>query len=117
MLFAFFDGFQKFFICEVRSLFIQFPERIRCKTVAEDAKITSSSDVDQLCSDLFFMHRAQERDDNLLFVRERILRSEADIAGLLELYRQVRRGKRVNDDESNELVTILRLSGITRAES
>jgi uncharacterized delta-60 repeat protein len=88
-----------------------------CKTVAEDAKINSSSDVDRLCSDLFFAHRAQERDDNLLFVRERILRSEADIAGLLELYKQVRRGKRVKDDESNELVTVLRLSGITRAES
>ena len=43
---------------------------------------------------------ARERDDNLLFVRERILRSEVDLAGLLTLYSQLLRGKRVADDEN-----------------
>jgi hypothetical protein len=58
--------------------------------------------------------RARERDDNLLFVRERILRSEADLAGLLDLYAQVHNRKLVRDDDTSPLVGILRLSGIAR---
>jgi WD40 repeat protein len=70
--------------------------------------------VDRLCEELFLSHRAREQDDNLLFVRERVLRSEADLAALLELYGKVRGGKRVRDDEANRLVGILRLAGIVR---
>src|SRR5262249_36065124 len=55
-----------------------------------------------------------DRDDNLLFVRERLLKSEADLASLLELYGRVRAGKRVTPDTANPLIEILRLSGITR---
>ena len=87
-----------------------------CQAVAEDETIKSPSGVDQLCEDLFLSARARERDDNLLFVRERLLRSdEADRAALLDLYAQVRTHKRrVRDDETNPRVSILRLSGITR---
>jgi WD40 repeat protein len=70
--------------------------------------------VDRLCDALFLSHRAQERDDNLIFVRERLLRSEADLAALLELYGRVREGKPVPDDDTNPLVSLLRLSGIAR---
>jgi WD40 repeat protein len=70
--------------------------------------------LDRLCEALFLSPRARERDDNLLFVRERLLRSEADLASLLEIYRQVRCGRRVRDDETNPLVSVLRLSGIVR---
>src|SRR5439155_26654064 len=63
---------------------------------------------------LFLSTAAQEKDDNLLFVRERLLNSEVDRAGLLELYGQVRRGQRVALDDTNQLVSLLRLSGITR---
>jgi Txe/YoeB family toxin of Txe-Axe toxin-antitoxin module len=70
--------------------------------------------LDGLCDELFFSNRARERDDNLIFVRERILRSDVDQAALLDLYIQVRSGKRVMDDETNWLVSILRLSGILR---
>ncbi|MCI0423815.1 MAG: AAA-like domain-containing protein [Acidobacteria bacterium] len=72
--------------------------------------------VDRLCEELFLSSRARELDDNLLFVRERILRSEADLAGLLDLYSRVRNHKRVRDDETNPLISILRLSGVTRAK-
>ncbi|HQR35229.1 MAG TPA: AAA-like domain-containing protein [Blastocatellia bacterium] len=88
-----------------------------CRAAAEDPLIKEPSAIDKLCDELFFTRRARERDDNLLFVRERILRSEADVAGLLYAYRKVRRGWRMPDDESNPLVSILRLSGIVRAES
>src|SRR5207244_633612 len=42
------------------------------------------NDVDQRCDELYLSHGARERDDNLLFVRDRILRSEADLASLLD---------------------------------
>src|SRR5207244_1311867 len=44
--------------------------------------------VDALCAGLFLSASAREKDDNLLFVRERLLRSEADLASLLDLYRR-----------------------------
>jgi AAA-like domain/PDZ domain len=85
-----------------------------CIAVAGDASVARAADVDRLCEELFLSHRARERDDNLLFVRERILRSEVDRAGLLDRCDQVRRGRKVRDDETSPLVSVLRLSGLTR---
>jgi WD40 repeat protein len=86
-----------------------------CKAIAEDGNVQTTAGVDRLCEELFLSNRARERDDNLLFVRDRLLRSEADRAALLDLYAQVRTHKRrVRDDETNPFVSILRLSGITR---
>lgn len=85
-----------------------------CQAVAASGNVSSISGVDELCGKLFLAPRAQEQDDNLLFVRERLLRSEADAASLLDLYGRVRAGKRVRDDEINSLVSLLRLSGIVR---
>ena len=76
--------------------------------------IPSTRLVDELAEKLFLSRQARDRDDNLIFVRERILRSETDVAGLLYLYRKIRSGQPVPDDETNPLVGILRLSGITR---
>src|SRR5262249_4233778 len=56
----------------------------------------------------------RETDDNLSFVRDRLLRSEADLASLLDLYGQVRRGKPVRPDDTNPLIDLLRLSGVAR---
>ncbi len=70
--------------------------------------------VDRLCAELFLTANARETDDNLIFVRERLLRSELDTAALLELYEQVRRGQPVANDETNPLMSVLRLSGIVR---
>lgn len=88
-----------------------------CQVVSEDKSICGDAAIDQLCGELFFSSRAQGRDDNLLFVRERILHNEVSLAGLLELYARVRSHKAVRDDETSPLVGILRLSGITRAEA
>jgi WD40 repeat protein len=70
--------------------------------------------VDGLCGALFLARSAQEKDDNLIFVRERLLRSELDLAALLELYARVRRGKPVAYDATDPLCSVLRLSGIVR---
>src|SRR5262245_14942127 len=87
-----------------------------CQATAEETQVSTPAEVDRLCEEMFLSRQAQERDDNLLFVRERMLRGEVDVAGLLSLYLETRRGKRVIDDETNPLVSVLRLSGITRVE-
>jgi WD40 repeat protein len=74
--------------------------------------------VDEICQDLFLSHRAKERDDNLVFVRERLLRNEAESVPVLRLYREVLdRGRPVLDVEANPRVTLLRLSGVVRSEA
>jgi WD40 repeat protein len=85
-----------------------------CQAVAEDASVTDAAGVDRRCEELFLSPRARERDDNVVFVRDRLLRSEADLASLLDLYGQVRSGKRVAVDDTNPLVELLRLSGVAR---
>ncbi len=96
-----------------------------CAAVAEanaDAQdaipdIRRERDVDGLCERLFLSSQARERDDNLIFVRERLLRGETDRVALLDLYRKVRRHRRVPADETHPLVTALRLAGIVRLEA
>jgi len=95
-----------------------------CRAVAEAASARpqalpggpNGALVDRLCDELFLSTHARERDDNLIFVRERILRADADLVGLLDLYLRVHRGKPVADDPANPLVSLLRLSGIIRVE-
>jgi WD40 repeat protein len=68
--------------------------------------------VDRLCAALFLTHTAKEGDDNLSLVRNRLLKSEADLASLLDLYGKLRAGKGVADDETNALCGVLKLSGV-----
>jgi tetratricopeptide (TPR) repeat protein len=85
-----------------------------CQAVAEDRGVTRPAGVDRQCATLFLSPRAREQDDNLLFVRERLLRSAADRAPLLELYTRVHRRHRVRDDDTNLLVSLLHLAGVVR---
>src|SRR5262245_40738625 len=88
-----------------------------CRAIAEETGTRSVAEVDRVAKELFFTHRAKERDDNLLFVRERLLRSEVDVTSLLELYGRIRSGRRVADDETSPLVSVLRLSGIVKGDA
>jgi WD40 repeat protein len=88
-----------------------------CAAVAADPEIANEKAVDRTCGDMFFSERGQEQDDNLLFVRNQMLRRDTDHAALLSLYERVRRGKDIEYDEMGALVDILRLSGITRVDS
>jgi tetratricopeptide (TPR) repeat protein len=85
-----------------------------CHAVAEDRGVCRPADVDRQCAALFLSPRAREQDDNLLFVRERLLRSDADRVSLLELYAQVHRRRRVRDDDTKPLISLLHLAGIVR---
>ena len=85
-----------------------------CRALAEQ-NVTTPAGVDGICQQLFLSRQARDTDDNLAFVRNRLLRSEVDVAALLDLYLQVRRGRRVRDDEMNPLCGVLRLSGAAKA--
>ncbi len=82
-----------------------------CKALSREGEEVKPTDVDQMCGDLFLSKSARETDDNLAFVQNRLLRSEVDIAAMLELYNDVLCGKRVIDDETNTVIPVLRLSG------
>ena len=87
-----------------------------CNSVAEDEDALREEDVDRLCAHLFLAHKARESNDNLQFVRNRLLKSEVDLTALLDLYSRVRQSVRVPDDEANALTSVLKLSGIVRVE-
>jgi hypothetical protein len=91
-----------------------------CQAVVEFASLAcrtvDDSDVDRLCRELFLTKSARESDDNLAFVRNRMLKSEADIAAILEIYDRVWNHKRVPDDPTNPLTSTLKLSGVVRDE-
>src|SRR5262249_10947529 len=76
--------------------------------------IRNPQSVDRLCHDLFLSRSARAREDNLLFVRDRLLLGEADLAALLELYRRVRSGRKVRGDDTDRLQEALLLSGVVR---
>ncbi|MGV3721271.1 MAG: AAA-like domain-containing protein [Actinomycetota bacterium] len=93
-----------------------------CQAVAADPRFHRAQ-VDRLCRSLFLSSGAREADDNLAFVRERLVRpsggagpSLEDTAALLHLYGRVRRNKLVRDEETDARVASLRLSGIVRSD-
>lgn len=88
-----------------------------CLEAAGNHQFQNTREVDRLCVELFLLPEAQERDHNLIFVRDCMLRSDGDLAGLLDLYRKVCSGKRVRDDGSSPLAGRLQLVGITRSEA
>ena len=72
--------------------------------------------MDRLCAELFLDSRVRQTESNLQFVSDRLLRSGADVNAVLDVYGKVRSGQRVPDDETDPLVTVLRLSGVVRSE-
>jgi WD40 repeat protein len=88
-----------------------------CQAVAEEESITGDKGVDRLCKELFISPRARECDHNLLFVREQLLRGGSDTSSLLDLYARVWKRRNVRDTGDDPLISLLRLSGVTRAEA
>lgn len=87
-----------------------------CQLISTDGSVKTEQSVDSLCEELFFSSQSKEKDDNLIFVRERILRSDVDKAGLLYLYLKIYQGEKVKDDNTDTLVNTLHLAGIVRSE-
>ncbi len=89
-----------------------------CQAVLECVRTTSKRMepvmVDGFVQQLFLSVAARERDDNLLYVRERILRTRKDLGEVLDLYRRIRSGEEVPDDEQSPLLDELHLAGIVK---
>lgn len=85
-----------------------------CRAITEAPDVRSASDVDRLCHRLFLEPGARQRDDNLLFVQQRLVSGSDDIAGYLEFYRRVLVGGRVPAEQTDARVVVLKLSGIVR---
>jgi len=96
-----------------------------CAAIAEDASVTSPAEVDRAVAALFLEPRARERNPNLADVSNRVLSGPIDHenrdehrSAILELYRKILHGRLpVADDDTNRLVALLKLSGITRSEN
>ena len=87
-----------------------------CQAVSADSSIVDTGGVDRLCEEIFLSTKARERDDNLLFVRDRMLRGAEDPAALLTLYSSVLAGNQVKNEPAHPLFNVLRLSGVVRVE-
>jgi hypothetical protein len=88
-----------------------------CQAVSADPAIVDAAAVDRLCEEIFLSTEARERDDNLLFVRDRMLRGVQDPAALLTLYSSVLAGKQIKNEPAHPLFNVLRLSGVVRLEA
>ena len=84
-----------------------------CQGVVSDERVQTSATLDDLCAGLFLTPKAIETNDNLLFVRERLLRSEAR-REVLQLFSRIRGGEDVPAHESDPCSHVLRLAGVTR---
>ncbi|MDX1932608.1 MAG: AAA-like domain-containing protein [Capsulimonadales bacterium] len=85
-----------------------------CQELARQRAV-SPADVDRECQRLFLTKTARESDDNLTFVRDRLLRSsDHRVEEILDLYSRLRSGRRFYDDDSNPLYATLRLSGVVK---
>lgn len=87
-----------------------------CRAIVDDPNIRSNKQLDVLCERLFLSAAARQQDDNLTFVSNRLLRSDEDITQLLDIYRKVRGGQRVEMNKGNPIMAVLVLSGIVRID-
>jgi hypothetical protein len=87
-----------------------------CKEVAENEGVKNEVDIDDLCRKLFLSAGARDREDNLVFVRDKMLRSNDDLLGLLALYLRILKGESIPNDDLNPFNKTLLLSGIVIPE-
>ncbi|MDM8564917.1 AAA-like domain-containing protein, partial [Candidatus Halobeggiatoa sp. HSG11] len=82
-----------------------------CQLVVDDEVV-----VDKLCEEVFFSSRSRDSENNLQHVRSQVLDERKDVAAVLDLYRRIRGGKRVRDDDTNDLINTLRLAGLVHVK-
>ncbi len=88
-----------------------------CQAAAEDGRVKTQAGIDHVCDQLFLSNKARDRDDNLLFVRDRMLRGGSDPVELLTIYSSIRTGKLVQDDPASPILNQLRLAGVVRSDN
>jgi hypothetical protein len=86
-----------------------------CQAVNEDAHARNNAGVDRVSKEIFFSAKARERDDNLTFVRDQLLRG-GDPVALLSVYSNLIAGQPIEDDPANHVLTELRVAGVVRVD-
>ncbi len=84
--------------------------------LASGTGCSTPREVDALVGEAFFSGSAREQEPNLQFVHASMLGRDVDTAALLTMYGQILRRKRVDYDETNPLINVLRLSGLVRVD-
>ncbi|ARV57431.1 hypothetical protein BZZ01_01210 [Nostocales cyanobacterium HT-58-2] len=85
-----------------------------CSIISQqDKKSLSKADVDGLVSSTF-LGAMSEQDNNLQFVRDMLTKRAPDKEGVLTVYREIRRGKSVLDEEQSIVKSHLKLSGVVQ---
>lgn len=89
-----------------------------CNRVAQWAKESWNPSevpvvVDDLVRELYIAEGKRQSDDNLRFVRDRVI-EVGDVRERLEIYRQIREGSLLIDSDRDPLITTLKLSGIIK---
>lgn len=83
---------------------------------APPTDLEPASLVDKLCEETFLAARAREQDDNLLFVRDMMIRNARDLGTVMERFSQIQSGDALLDDEADDICNHLLLSGIVRTD-
>ncbi len=83
-----------------------------CKAVASRKDGCGPDAVGPTCTETFFEGAAAENDDNLMYVRDQMLRHHHDVTGVLVLYDRLLRGQAIEDDPQDTLIGVLKLAGI-----
>jgi WD40 repeat protein len=83
-----------------------------CRAIAEQGRGNWTEDeVARVVADTFFGERS-DQDSNLQAVRDLLTRRAPNISAVLSTYREVRRGRRVPDEEKSLVKSHLKLSGV-----
>ncbi len=85
-----------------------------CQRIASDDRVRRPADVSTLCEEMFFSAQGASDDLNIQAIRDRILKSEADLVNVLALYEQIQNNRPIADNEANRALQVLRYSGLTR---
>lgn len=86
-----------------------------CLLAAESSRDgVCPASIDRIVESEFFAAGADRKDDNLIFVRNRVAGRGALTQRLLKLYRRVLRGERVNDMPTSAIHNELKLTGLVK---
>ncbi len=86
-------------------------QRLSSTLADGDPSTVTESDLDHLVSETYFGDQS-EHDSNLRFVHDMLTRRAEDPTAVLSTYRQIIKGKKVQDNRQSSDITHLKLSGI-----
>jgi WD40 repeat protein len=81
-------------------------------TVGEKPEVYSNEYIDGLVGKYFLSPEASQQDDNLNFVRDRLVHKKNPVRRILKLYRHILKGGTIIDEPLSLIHTVLKLSGL-----